>query len=646
MNRHAFGAAFATGLLVLAWVARSHVGGHALALTMTTLIGAFYLMGALELRRFRQDTAGLDRALAAVNAPLPSLSDWLATLPASLRPSVQQRVEGERVGLPGPLMTPYLVGLLVLLGMLGTFLGMVVTLNGAALAMDSTADLATLRAALTQPVQGLGLAFGTSVAGVAASAMLGLMSALCRRDRLLAAVALDQCRAGPLRQHSQAHQRELTLLTLQAQAGAMPALVDKLETMMLQMAQHSQTVNAQLLAGQQGFARRTQSDFTALASSVDQSLRHSLSESARLAGATLQPVAEATMAAIAGHTTRHQHQVADLLRARLDAVAEQVDRRVADLAQAGAGALAEHQRSSLALTDGLQTLLQGFSQGFEQSAGALLASVDQAHGGLRAELQAADQQRLLAMGQAQSELLARLEQQTQRAQAQALDQQQAICQTLAHTGRELVEQVQAQASGTIDEVAGLMRSAAEAPRAAAALMGQLRQQLSDSMARDNGLLEERGRLMASLSSLLGAAQQGWTEQREAIESLVASSAGMLQQLGERFQHTMAAESGQLGSVAAQITGSAVEVASMGEAFGDAVQQFGESNQALLAQLQRTEAALAKSGARSDEQLAYYVAQARELIDLSLLSQQQIVAELQQRTGPGARAHAELASEAG
>ena len=36
-------------------------------------------------------------------------------------------------------------------------------------------------------------------------------------------------------------------------------------------------------------------------------------------------------------------------------------------------------------------------------------------------------------------------------------------------------------------------------------------------------------------------------------------------------------------------------------------------------------------ARSDEQLAYYVAQAREVIDLSLMSQKQIVEDLQQRS---------------
>jgi hypothetical protein len=89
-----------------------------------------------------------------------------------------------------------------------------------------------------------------------------------------------------------------------------------------------------------------------------------------------------------------------------------------------------------------------------------------------------------------------------------------------------------------------------------------------------------------------------------------------------------AETGKLGAVAAQVTGSAVEVASLGEAFGVAVQLFGESNDKLAAQLQRIEAALGKSLTRSDEQLAYYVAQAREVIDLSMLSQKQILEDLQ------------------
>jgi hypothetical protein len=71
-----------------------------------------------------------------------------------------------------------------------------------------------------------------------------------------------------------------------------------------------------------------------------------------------------------------------------------------------------------------------------------------------------------------------------------------------------------------------------------------------------------------------------------------------------------------------------------------VQSFGESNDKLVAHLERIESALDKSLARSDEQLAYYVAQAKEVIDLSMMSQKQIVEDLQHIAGQrvaGARA---------
>ena len=49
-------------------------------------------------------------------------------------------------------------------------------------------------------------------------------------------------------------------------------------------------------------------------------------------------------------------------------------------------------------------------------------------------------------------------------------------------------------------------------------------------------------------------------------------------------------------------------------------------------LQRVEGAIGESMARSDEQLAYYVAQAREVIDLSISAQQGIVEDLRQLRG--------------
>jgi hypothetical protein len=90
-----------------------------------------------------------------------------------------------------------------------------------------------------------------------------------------------------------------------------------------------------------------------------------------------------------------------------------------------------------------------------------------------------------------------------------------------------------------------------------------------------------------------------------------------------------AQTNTLTDAAAHVTSGAVEVASLSEAFGAAVQMFGESNETLVAHLQRIEAALDKTLARSDDQLAYYVAQAREVIDLSMMSQKQIVEDLQQ-----------------
>ena len=188
---------------------------------------------------------------------------------------------------------------------------------------------------------------------------------------------------------------------------------------------------------------------------------------------------------------------------------------------------------------------------------------------------------------------------------------------------------EAHARSTIAEMARLIDAASEAPRAAAAVVGQLRQQLSDSMVRDTALLDERARLLETLSTLLDAVNHGAREQRAAIDTLVAGSATLLQQAGERFTGAIAAETTTMAAAAAQLTGSAVDMASLGEAFGVAVQQFGTSSQALTAQLQRIEAALDKSGARSDEQLAYYVAQAREIIELSISSQKQIVDDLQQ-----------------
>ena len=135
--------------------------------------------------------------------------------------------------------------------------------------------------------------------------------------------------------------------------------------------------------------------------------------------------------------------------------------------------------------------------------------------------------------------------------------------------------------------------------------------------------------METLGALLDAINHASTEQRGAIDALVASSTALLERSSTRFEASIEAEAAKMTDVATRITSGAIEVSSLSEAFGFAVQLFSDSNEKLMETLQRIEGSLNTSMARSDDQLAYYVAQAREVIDLSILSQKQIVEDLQQ-----------------
>jgi uncharacterized membrane protein YccC len=184
-------------------------------------------------------------------------------------------------------------------------------------------------------------------------------------------------------------------------------------------------------------------------------------------------------------------------------------------------------------------------------------------------------------------------------------------------------------------MARLLETAAEAPKAAAEVITQLRQDMSQLTERDNTALQERAALMHNIDALLQTVQQATGEQRAAIESLVTSAGAVLDQVGRQFAETVGAQAVRAEDVAAQVNGSAIELASLGEAFGHGVQLFATTNEKLIESLQRIEGAVTQSIARSDEQLAYYVAQAREVIDLSISSQQGIVEDLRRLHGQAA-----------
>ena len=774
-NKRFFMAAFVLGLAAVAWVGAGFFGTSWLALAMTLVIAGVYVAGAWELRQFRTATATLAQALAKLDTAPQNLGDWLAGLHPALQNAVRSRVEGERVALPGPALTPYLVGLLVMLGMLGTFLGMVVTFKGAVFALEGSTDLQAIRSALAAPIKGLGLAFGTSVVGVATSAMLGLMSAISRRERLDVVRRLDASINTVLRPFSLVHQRQETFKALQQQAHALPEVVDKLQSMMDRMEQRGQLLDTQLLEQQANFHRDVGVAYTGLADTVGTSLKDSLTASAKIAGESLQPVVEAAMAEMAAESQRMHTRLSEVVQvqvlAQVEGLSAQFGATARTVSDTWTAALQNHTRTSDAQAQGLDRALASFTDTFAERSGALLATVSSNLTQSQADQALAEQQRLATWTQSFDTMAAGLQGEWQRVGAEAFAQHQAVCQTLektasditAHSGQHTHQALEAMATfvaqaeelgrvraetetrwlaqhdermaqvvdvwrtalektasditerssehagqtlgameklmaqsedlgrvrtetearwlaqqedhmqkvasvwrtelgalraeedvrgqAAVDRLGALqaalalqlatlgtaleepmtrlVKITAEVPQAAAEVIAQLRQEMTRLTERDNIALEERTGLVEKISTLLQTIDHAADEQRAAMTSLVESTSGMLTQASGQFTQMLDAQSGKAADVAAHVSSSAVELASLGESFQHSVQLFNASNEKLMDNLQRIESTVSQSMARSDEQLAYYVAQAREVIDLSITSQQGIVEDLRQ-----------------
>ncbi len=693
MKRYSFEIAFGLGALALLWVAASVAGSHLLVLLMTGLIGGVYVFGALELRQYRKESQALGQSLQAVPANLTHLADWLITLPAALQVPVRQRVEGERGALPAPALTPYLVGLLVMLGMLGTFLGMVVTLNGAVFALEGSSNIAGIRAAFSEPIKGLGLAFGTSVAGVATSAMLGLMSSLARQERTQVARALDVAIGNPLKAFSMAYQRQETFKALQQQSQALPQVVQQLEHLMAQMAKTSEELNQRLEKNQHSFHGEVHKAYTQLAQSVDQSLRSSLSQSMQTASDGMRPLVQATLSQLADQAQSLNAQLLHNSQQHMAELNSQWQQTAQAVAKTSVETLAQHENLNAQMTARVGQSLEVFSQHLEKNVQGLLDNISAKQDELLKAQTQNDQTRLQSWQTALQEMAQSVHRQLQttgeQAQAQtahmmgeigrllssseALVQERVASETKwlsAYQARmadlaeglrqelsvlreqegqrgdaavarlsELQDTVTAHLTqlGTALEapIARLIETASAAPQAAAEVIGQLRQEISVSVARDNALLEERTRILSTLSTLLDAINHASTEQRGVIDAMVQSSQATLSLASDQFKQHVASETHKLEDIAAQVTVSAVDVASLADTLGFAVRTFSESNTQLMAQLQHIEQAIGKSMTRSDEQLAYYVAQAREIIDLSISSQKDVLEALQVRQSEGA-----------
>lgn len=617
INRFLIPVAAGLGALCVLWISAGFVGSSHLALAMTLVIGAVYAAGLRELQRFRTTTAELQQALNAIPPALESLGGWLERVPSGLQHQVRLRIEGERIGLPGPALTPYLVGLLVMLGMLGTFLGMVLTFQGAVFALEGSADLQAIRAALAAPIKGLGLSFGTSVAGVATSAILGLVSALCRRERLDVARLLDSRIATVLRPFSLAHQREASLQALQQQSQAWPAVAGQLQRLIEHLEQRNEALSTRLEAQQQAFHHEVNGAYTGLAQSVAQALQDSVQAGTRHAGEAMVPVVQTAM----------QHLASE--------------------------AQAQHLRASAALQTQLGEIQAGFRAGTQNLTTDWAQALERSTATLQAEWQRASAQALAQQQAMCTALDASAATVTTQAAEQAATAMAGITRVLERAETLVSAHQQSEADWAqqqhtrMDQLAALWRTELAALRneeaargeAAAHRLSELTTRLRTDMSRlderDTAALQERHALMERLHGLLQSAEASTQGQRAAIDTLVTTAGQTLVQVQQQFADTLALQADKAESLAAHVSGSAIELSSLGSTFQHAVELFVRTNEQLVHSLQGMEAAISQSMERSDEQLAYYVGQAREVIDLSLSSQKAVLEDLRKLRSPAA-----------
>ena len=653
MNKLFFLAAFLLGAFAIVWMGLGFAGTNTLAFTVTAVIGGVYLIGIFELLQFRSATTTLTNSLGNITPGTDNtrqwLDHWLDQLDSSLQNAVRLRIEGERVGLPAPVFTPYLVGLLVMLGLLGTFVGMVDTLSGAVVALEGSTELEAIRSGLAAPIRGLGVAFGTSVAGVAASAMLGFISTMARRERMLATRRLDGKIVTVLREFSLTHQRQEAFAALQSQSSALPAVAGQLQSVAEQLAAMGNRLSEQMLAKQSQFHESVQAQYTTLAESVDTSLRDSLAASGRAAGESIKPVLTEAMSDISASAVETQQQLVtsahdqlqafgQLFEAANTAMLTSFDRASStwvDQSQALQGTI---QKSITESTREIADNAQTTSSKLLTEIGSLLQSTEQlldARTSTEATLLDDQNKQIEQITTTLTTGLGKLreqEEQSQRAAHERLaDLEATVSSHLTQLGKGLEE-----------PMTRLIQTASETPKAAAEVIGRLRTEIGNNIERDNQLLIERQQVMQQLTKLASSLEHSTSAQREAMEALVNSATTRMEEVSTGFGKNLEAELSNISGASAHLAGSATELASLGEAFGQAVQLFNSSNETMIEHLSRIGESMDSSSNRSDEQMAYYVAQAREIIDQSMLSQREIVEDLQKMSS----GDEPLAAEAG
>ncbi|MEP3563914.1 MAG: DUF802 domain-containing protein, partial [Marinobacter sp.] len=281
---------------------------------------------------------------------------------------------------------------------------------------------------------------------------------------------------------------------------------------------------------------------------------------------------------------------------------EQVQQATEQTAQHWQTGVAQQQQTAEKLVTDLQNTLQEYQTQFRNESAGLASQQQQ---GLDA-------------------LITRISEQLTTLHDQEVARGEAANSRLAQLETTVSKHLTELGAGLEAPMTRLIETASETPKAAAQVISQLQSEMARNSERENQLLEERQRLVKELDSLLESQRSNADNQRQAVDSLISGAGETLTGISERFNVLIQEQSQQLGKLGEDLSGSSQEVGALSDAFLKAVELFSASNAQLQDSLNNIQKALDSASHRHDEQLAYYVAQAREVIDLSVSSQKDVI----------------------
>lgn len=350
------------GLAVVARAAAMYRGTDPLAFALVLAIGAGLLLGLGELwgRAMRADR--LRRDLRAL--PNPATIEAIESAKEPLRALLHARTAGSPLLPQGASLATYLLGMLVMLGMLGTFLGLFESLRGARVALTAGGDVDALRSGLAAPMVGLSRAFGTSATGVSASALLGLAMVFTRREEARFAKELSSYASGPLLPLTMQGRMLAALEAVATSTTQLPTTSTAMQAALSQVSKLEAEMARERKESAKHLEELTRSLMTELRSSllgITQEIRASFDATGAKTSAALESLVEKT-AGVLHETSREQLQASrKMLEESASSLRASSEEAKTTLMAAQAETLASLRTVGAEVTSALRELGQGTS---------------------------------------------------------------------------------------------------------------------------------------------------------------------------------------------------------------------------------------------------------------------------------------------